>query len=226
MGGLAVENVTKEFESAGERLNILAGASLQLAAGENAVVLGPSGSGKSTLLHIIGTLDAPTSGRVLVNDQDIAELRGKALAEFRNRTIGFVFQDHHLLPQLTALENVLLPVLAGGAASEQDVQRARALLDRVGLAERSDHRPAQLSGGERQRASIARALVCGPSVLLADEPTGNLDAATAAAVSELLVDVPREQNAIVVAVTHSTELAARFDRQFTLQGGRLAASAA
>ena len=224
MGGLAVEEVTKEFDSAGERLRILAGASLQLGAGENAAVLGPSGSGKSTLLHIIGTLDEPTSGRVLVDEQDVASLQGTVLAEFRNRTIGFVFQDHHLLPQLTALENVLLPVLAGGGATKEDVTRARALLDRVGLAERSDHRPAQLSGGERQRASIARALVRSPSVLLADEPTGNLDAATAETVSALLVDVPREQSAIVVAVTHSTELAARFDRQFTLRGGRLEAT--
>ncbi|MEX2026415.1 MAG: ABC transporter ATP-binding protein [Pirellulaceae bacterium] len=221
MPDLLVENVVKEFPTRAEPLVVLRGASFSLSAGENLAILGPSGSGKSTLLYIIGTLDRATSGRVEVQGQDITRLTEPQLADFRNERIGFVFQDHHLLPQCSALENVLLPTIAKGAATSQAVERAKMLLDRVGLSARLDHRPAELSGGERQRAAIARALIHSPALLLADEPTGNLDRTSAAAVGQLLLEMQRTENTMLVVVTHSQELAGLFGHRMEIDDGRL-----
>jgi len=221
MPRLAVENLTKEFPTRGEPLVVLRGVSLQLSSGESLAIVGPSGCGKSTLLHIVGTLDRPTAGRVLLDGRDPFALAEPELAAFRNDAIGFVFQDHHLLPQCSVLENVLLPTIAQGSASQADIERARELLAGVGLAERLTHRPAELSGGERQRAAIARALIKRPALLLADEPTGNLDRTTAAGVTELLLRLQREQQTMMIVVTHSRELAERLDRRGELDDGRL-----
>jgi lipoprotein-releasing system ATP-binding protein len=195
--------------------------SLELSAGQNVAILGPSGSGKSTLLHIVGTLDAPTSGSVRLDGNDPFALAEPELAAFRNQRIGFVFQDHHLLPQCSVLENVLLPTIAKGPATPEEVDRARSLIARVGLEGRLTHRPAELSGGERQRAAVARALVNRPRLLLADEPTGNLDAKSAAGVAELLLELQAADAAMLIVVTHSQELAARLQGRLTLVDGRL-----
>jgi lipoprotein-releasing system ATP-binding protein len=221
MADLVVREVTKEFPTRREPLVVLRGISLELSAGESLAVLGPSGCGKSTLLHIIGTLDRPTAGSVELGGKNPFDLDDDALAAFRNRQIGFVFQDHHLLPQCSALENVLVPTIAAGSARPEQVERARELLERVGLANRLDHRPAELSGGERQRAAIARALVNGPTLLLADEPTGNLDRRTAESVSELLLELQRQEKLMMVVVTHSQALADRIGRRMELVEGKL-----
>jgi lipoprotein-releasing system ATP-binding protein len=199
------------------------GVSLQLRRGENLAILGPSGSGKSTLLAIVGTLDPPTSGHVWLAGQQPFELDETALAHFRSRQIGFVFQEHYLLPQCTVLENVLVPFLADGVATHIDEQHAEHLLERVGLAQRLDHRPAELSGGERQRVAIARALVREPTLVLADEPTGNLDRNTAQSIVQLLLDLQADANTILIVVTHSTALADRLGRRAELDAGRLVA---
>lgn len=221
MPDLAVHEITKQFATRGEPLNVLRGCSFELARGENLAVLGPSGSGKSTLLQIVGTLDAPTSGEVRLGGDDPFQLSEPRLARFRNDRIGFVFQDHHLLPQCTVIENVLLPTLAGGGATPAAFDRAQILLERVGLTARLDHRPAELSGGERQRVAIARALIRQPMLLLADEPTGNLDRSTAAAVGDLLLELQQLEQTMLVVVTHSLELAARFQRKVELDAGQL-----
>jgi len=221
MPELLAENVTKEYPTRAEPLVVLRGVSLRLATGENVVILGPSGCGKSTLLHILGTLDQPTSGRVLLDGVDANRLAEAELADFRNRQIGFVFQDHHLLPQCSVLENVLLPAVAQGAVSEEAVARARLLVDRVGLTARAAHRPAELSGGERQRTALARALLNKPRLLLADEPTGNLDRSTALAIARLLIDMEQQEQTMLVVVTHSLEVAALFQRRFELDAGTL-----
>jgi lipoprotein-releasing system ATP-binding protein len=221
MPDLIVDHVSKEFPTRGEPLVVLRDASLALSAGQNAAILGPSGSGKSTLLHIVGTLDAPTSGTVTLRGEDPFTLDEPRLARFRNRNVGFVFQDHHLLPQLSVLENVLVPALAEGTPSRQTLERAKELLSRVGLAERAEHRPAELSGGERQRAGVARALLLRPALLLADEPTGNLDRKTAAAIGALLVEMQRHEQTMLLVVTHSTDLAAQLDRRYEIDEGRL-----
>ena len=221
MADLQVEDVTKEYPTRGEPLVVLRGASLSLSAGENLAILGPSGSGKSTLLSIIGTLDSPSSGKVLLNGANPFELNEVDLAAFRNKSIGLVFQEHHLLPQCSVLENVLIPAIAGGPAKSEDVDRARSLLDRVGLGGRLEHRPAELSGGERQRAAVARALICQPKLLLADEPTGNLDRTTANSVSQLLLELQTEQQMMLIVVTHSLELAGMLSRRMELDEGRL-----
>jgi lipoprotein-releasing system ATP-binding protein len=218
---LVVENIVKEYATPAESLRVLSGVSFSLKRGENLAILGPSGSGKSTLLSILGTLEPPTSGRVLLAREDPFTLREADLAEFRLENVGFVFQEHHLLPQCTVLENVLVPFLADGAASESDQRRAIDLLERVGLAERLTHRPAELSGGERQRVAIARSLVREPTLLLADEPTGNLDRTTAGLITDLLLDLQRERNAILLVVTHSEPLAARLQRRMEIDAGRL-----
>ena len=218
---LLVDEITKDFPTPSGPLRVLDGVTLALRRGENLAILGPSGSGKSTLLSILGTLDPPTSGRVQLAGQDPFLLDETALAHFRSRQIGFVFQEHHLLPQCTVLENVLVPFLADGVATHIDEQHAKQLLERVGLADRLDHRPAQLSGGERQRVAIARALVREPTLLLADEPTGNLDRTTAAAITSLLLELQAESNTILMVVTHSTALAAALDRRLELDAGRL-----
>jgi len=200
--------------------------SFSIAPGEFAAIIGPSGCGKSTLLQIIGTLDRPSSGRVLLGDCDLGKLDEPRLAEFRSRKVGFVFQDHHLLPQCNVLENVLLPALAAGAVDAAAIDRARLLLDKVGLSGRLDHLPAELSGGERQRAAIARALVNRPELLLADEPTGNLDRTTAATVARLLLDLQAQERTMLIVVTHSLELAGLLNRRLELSGGRLSQLAA
>ena len=220
-GELVVDEIVKEFPTPGEPLRVLAGVSLRLRRGENLAIVGPSGSGKSTLLSIIGTLEPPTSGQVRLAEQDPFALDEAALAAFRSRQIGFVFQEHHLLPQCTVLENVLVPFLADGAASRADREHAEQLLARVGLTERLDHRPAELSGGERQRVAIARALVREPMLLLADEPTGNLDRTTAQSITELLLELQRDGNTILVVVTHSMALADALDQRLELDAGRL-----
>lgn len=218
---LVVENLVKEYPTPTEPLRILSGVTFTLRRGENLAILGPSGSGKSTLLSILGTLEPPTSGRVLLAREDPFQLTEADLAEFRLENVGFVFQEHHLLPQCTVLENVLVPFLADGAATPDDQRRAVRLLERVGLNERLDHRPAELSGGERQRVAIARALVREPTLILADEPTGNLDRTTAASIAKLLVELQDERNAILVVVTHSETLAASMQKRMELDSGRL-----
>lgn len=223
MSDLTAEKISKQFPTPNEPLQVLENVSFQLNRGENLAILGPSGCGKSTLLHILGTLDTPTSGSIHLDGEDPFSLNDKELAAFRNRKIGFVFQDHHLLPQLTAIENVLVPTLADGKASPEEIQRARDLLEQVGLTDRSNHRPAELSGGERQRVAIARALVFQPTLLLADEPTGNLDQHNAEAIGNLLVDLQQSTTPakIMIVVTHSTELAALLQRQIVLTNGQL-----
>jgi lipoprotein-releasing system ATP-binding protein len=218
---LVVENVVKEYPTPAEPLRVLSGVSFEIRRGQNLAILGPSGSGKSTLLSILGSLESPTSGSVRLGGQNPSSLGESALAEFRRRHIGFVFQEHHLLPQCTVLENVLVPFLADGAATAENQQRATKLLGRVGLAERLTHRPAELSGGERQRVAIARALVREPTLLLADEPTGNLDRTTAGTISELLLELQAERNAMLIVVTHSATLAAALERRMELDAGRL-----
>ena len=221
MSGLVVTNVTKQFPTRAEGLTVLRGVSLACQPGENVAILGPSGSGKSTLLHILGTLDRPTAGTVTLCGEDPFQLSEAELARFRNRRLGFVFQDHHLLPQLSVLENVLIPTLAEGRPDEATVARARDLLARVGLSERLEHRPAELSGGERQRVGVARALIRQPKLILADEPTGNLDRTNALAIGRLLVDLQREEQAILVVVTHSADLARLLQRRYELDDGML-----
>jgi len=222
MSRLAVENLTKEFPTRAEPLVVLRGVSFELSSGQNMAIVGPSGSGKSTLLNLVGTLEPPTSGRVMLDDVDPATLDEAALAALRNRQIGFVFQDHCLLPQCSVLENVLVPALADGRLAPERIDRARMLLERVGLAERAEHRPAELSGGEKQRAALARALINGPTLLLADEPTGNLDRATSERVGKLLVELQEQEAMMLVVVTHSERLAARMSRRWELDKGRLA----
>jgi len=221
MPAFTARDITKEYPTRAEPVVVLQGVSLELERGQNVAVLGPSGCGKSTLLHILGTLDWPTSGRVELDGQDPFALAEPQLADYRNQNIGFVFQDHHLLPQCSVLENVLMPTMAGGRSQPDAVERARTLIQRVGMASRIDHRPAELSGGERQRTALARALVNQPALVLADEPTGNLDRTTAESVARLLVDLQTQEQTMLVVVTHSLELAGMLQRRFTLDRGRL-----
>ncbi len=217
---LVVENVRKEFDTAGGPLVVLSDVSLELSPGGTLAVTGPSGSGKSTLLNIIGTLEKPTSGTVSLGELEVTALSGDELAAFRSKQVGFVFQDHHLLPQCTALENVVLPTLTLSAPGHAQ-ERAEELLKRVGLAERTDHFPAQLSGGERQRVAIARALVNGPPLLLCDEPTGDLDRDTGDRVASLFVELAQEREVMLILVTHNLEFANRFSGRRELSGGVL-----
>jgi lipoprotein-releasing system ATP-binding protein len=216
--GLVVSDLHKQFPAA-EPVSVLRGVSLTLAPGEALAVTGPSGSGKSTLLHLIGTLDRPTSGTVRIDGVDPFALSEPELARFRNRTVGFVFQDAHLLPQYSVLENVLVPTVPFGGDNGAR-SRAAELLERVGLGHRLTHRPAELSGGERQRAAVARALINRPGLLLCDEPTGSLDRAAAAAVASLLFELHEAEQTILIVVTHSLELAARIARRCELVDGR------
>ncbi len=221
MAELIVENVTKSFPTRAEPLVVLRGVSCHLKAGENLAVVGPSGSGKSTFLHIVGTLDRPTLGTVRLDGADPFVLPEPKLADFRNERIGFVFQDHHLLPQCTVLENALMPALAKGSVKQEAIDRAKHLLDRVGLSARMEHRPAELSGGERQRVAIARALMMKPVLVLADEPTGNLDRTTAGAIMDLLLEVQQAEKTMLIVVTHSAEMAARCQRRQEMDDGKL-----
>lgn len=216
---LKASKVHKTFLADGHSVEVLKGAFLQVQDGESVAVLGPSGSGKSTLLHILGTLDAPTSGSVEIDGFDPFDLPENKLARFRNETVGFVFQDHHLLPQFSVIENTLMPTLAFSGRGNQ-LQRAHELLKKVGLEHRIEHRPAQLSGGERQRVAVARALINRPKLLLCDEPTGSLDATTAHKVSDLLFQLQDDQKTILVVVTHNLELSHRFPRRVELREGR------
>jgi lipoprotein-releasing system ATP-binding protein len=224
---LRIEGLTKVFATPdGGVVTILDDVDCVFEPAETIAVVGPSGSGKSTLLNIIGSLDQPTAGRVMLGEIDVTSLTGTALAEFRSRSVGFVFQDHLLLPQLTALENVLLPTLAQDQSdraqrSAPTEERAAQLLEMVGLSPRQHAFPAQLSGGERQRVAIARALINQPGLLLCDEPTGNLDRTTGAEVVSLLLDLAAQQGVTVLMVTHNLEQAARFGRCFELVGGKL-----
>jgi lipoprotein-releasing system ATP-binding protein len=214
---LKVTDLVKRYATARGPLAVLDGVSFALAPGESLCVMGPSGSGKSTLLNVIGGLEPPTSGTVTIEERDPYRLGEAELAAFRNSQVGFVFQEHCLLPQCSVLENVLVPSLVAPRGPHE--ARARELLARVGLSERLDHRPAELSGGERQRVALARALVLRPRLLLCDEPTGNLDAASAAGVADLLFELHTREQAVLVLVTHSAELAARFrDRRRLAEG--------
>jgi lipoprotein-releasing system ATP-binding protein len=217
---LEAAHLSKSYPSPGGELAVLRDVSLSLGPGESASVMGPSGSGKSTLLYILGGLEPPSSGTVRVDNTDPYSLSADALAAFRNRAIGFVLQDHCLLPQCTVLENVLVPTLVGDA-DPGAAEHARALIRQVGLGDRLHHRPAELSGGEKQRAAIARALVRRPRLVLCDEPTGNLDAETAEVVADLLVRLHGEQQAIMIVVTHSETLGSRFQRRWKMQRGVL-----
>jgi lipoprotein-releasing system ATP-binding protein len=212
---LEVAHLTKDYPTPGGLLRILSDVSFTLSAGDAAAIMGPSGSGKSTLLYVLGALEPPTAGTVTLDGRDPFRLDPRALAAFRNEQIGFVFQDHCLLPQCTVLENILIPTLIGKPGGD-DEPRARALVDHIGLSDRIGHLPAALSGGERQRVAIARALIRQPRMLLCDEPTGNLDRASADTVAELLVDLHRRQQTILVIVTHSPQLAARCSIRFEL----------
>jgi lipoprotein-releasing system ATP-binding protein len=223
---LTVSDLTKDYAAAGDQtLAILRGISFAMGqttqGSESLAITGPSGSGKSTLLQIVGTLDSPTSGGVDITGTDPFGLSEPDLARFRNSVLGFVFQDHHLLPQYNILENVLIPALAFGSRDPDTSERAEKLLERVGLADRLTHRPAELSGGERQRVAVARALINRPSLLLCDEPTGSLDRANAEGVVDLLLDLHKAEGSLLIVVTHSLELADRLDRHCELEDGIL-----
>ena len=212
---LKVENVSKDYPTPGGALRVLNDVSLSLSRGDAVSIMGPSGTGKSTLLYIVGALEPPTNGSVTLDGQNPFQLNEKQLAAFRNQNVGFVFQDHCLLPQCSVLENVLTPTLVSTNARDS-ATRARELLDQVGLSHRLDHRPAEVSGGEKQRVSLARALITKPQLLLCDEPTGNLDQKAAEVVASMLLDLHRQQQTILVVVTHSAELAGRLPTRYEL----------
>ena len=217
---LEVSNLSKVYPAPSGQLSVLSNVSIAMQRGESASIMGPSGSGKSTLLYILGALESPTSGQVFLDGDDPFTLEPRALAEFRNRAIGFVFQDHLLLPQCNVLENVLLPTLVGNPLPDGHA-RARDLLDRVGLSERLNYRPAELSGGEKQRVALARALIRHPPLVLCDEPTGNLDRESADTVASLLLTLHREQQTVLVVVTHNQAIADRFAQKLELRGQQL-----
>ena len=218
---LKTSHLTKSYPTPSGPLNVLRDVNLEANRGEALAIMGPSGSGKSTLLHILGTLDAPTSGSVHLAGKDPFALPERALADFRNRNVGFVFQDHHLLPQCSVLENVLIPTLVNREGRADAELWGMQLLARVGLSDRLDHRPAELSGGERQRVAVARALIRHPLLLLADEPTGNLDRHSAQAVAKLLLDLHRQEQNMLIVVTHSLELAQLFPQRMEMVDGTL-----
>ena len=220
---LRAEALVKHYADAGRIVRVLEGVSFEVAPRETIAITGESGVGKSTLLHILGALDRPTSGTVHYGERDLGRMDARALAEFRNREIGFVFQFHHLMADFTAEENVMMPALIGGERPEQARTRAREILERVGLGQRLDHKPGELSGGEQQRVSVARAAVLEPRAILADEPTGNLDPATGEEVQRLLFELNRERGVALLVVTHSERLAAAMNRIFRLHDGRLEA---
>jgi lipoprotein-releasing system ATP-binding protein len=217
---LEIAQVAKQYPSARGPLTVLSGVSLSLERGGAAAIMGPSGAGKSTLLYIAGALEPPTAGTVTLDGVNSYQLGERELASFRNRKIGFVFQDHCLLPQCSVLENVLIPTLVGDADAEAP-RRARELLEQVGLADRMEHRPGELSGGEKQRVALARALIRQPHLLLCDEPTGNLDEASAEMVAGLLMELHARRQTVLIVVTHSAALAARFPLRYELRHANL-----
>lgn len=217
---VAVQGLTRTFTKAGHQIPVLAGAELTIDPGGAVALLGQSGSGKSTFLHLLGALEPPTAGKVFVDGVDVHGLSGAALNRYRNRTVAFIFQFHHLLPDHDAMSNVAMPALIAGVSKAEALKRAAAGLERVGLGSRLRHRPGELSGGEQQRVAIARALMMSPGLILADEPTGNLDPRTAAEVMQLLLGIQSEHRATLVVVTHSTELAGWLPRRIRLKDGR------
>ena len=217
-------NISKEYPTPLEPLTVLKGIDLELASGESLAITGPSGCGKSTLLHILGALDNPTAGEVRLGTTDPFALSEAKLAQFRGERLGFVFQEHYLLPQLSVLENVLAPTLVAAGGTAAYAARAHELIEKVGLGARLEHRPSELSGGERQRAAIARALIRSPDLLLCDEPTGNLDPKSADGVGDLFLELHSELQGILIVVTHSLRFAARLGRRVELVNGRLAAT--
>lgn len=218
---LQVRGLKKSFEHQGRRIEVLRGLDLDIAVGERIAVLGTSGAGKSTLLNVLGTLDLPTEGQIWFEGRDLLTLSAKQLAAFRNQQIGFMFQFHHLLPEFTALENVMMPALIARRAKAEAAAEARQLLDAVGLKDRLTHRPGELSGGEQQRVALARALVGRPALLLADEPTGNLDSQTSAGIHALFDQVNAEFNTALLVVTHNQDLAQRMPRRIFMHDGLL-----
>ncbi|SEN22214.1 lipoprotein-releasing system ATP-binding protein [Stigmatella aurantiaca] len=221
MSFLSIRNVFKSYFLHGKRIDVLRDVSLDIGKGELVSLVGPSGAGKSTFLHVLGTLDAPAAGEVLFEGQSVFAMNDARIADFRNRTIGFVFQSHYLLPEFSALENVAMPALIQRRDRGQTYAEARKLLERVGLGSRVDHRPGELSGGEAQRVALARALVLQPAILLADEPTGNLDPATGEGIHQLLRDVNRDLGITAVVVTHNEALARSMPRRLRLAGGQV-----
>jgi lipoprotein-releasing system ATP-binding protein len=218
---VVAKNVQKSFRHMGRTLEVLRGVDMEILDGEMMGIVGPSGAGKSTLLHCIGTLDVPTRGTIRLADEEVTKLPGWRLAELRNRTIGFVFQFHHLLPEFNALENVMMPGLVQGRARRDVEGRAGALLEEMGLKDRVLHRPGELSGGEQQRVALARALFLEPRLLLADEPTGNLDSATSVQIHDLFFHINKQRGTTIVVVTHNPALAASMPRVVTLRDGRV-----
>jgi lipoprotein-releasing system ATP-binding protein len=218
---VSIVDVHKSFDHMGHSLEVLKGIDLEIAEAEFLAIVGPSGAGKSTLLHCMGTLDAPSAGKIELGGEDVTRLSGPKLAALRNRTIGFVFQFHHLLPEFTALENVMMPGLIQGKTKRDMDGPARALLAEVGLADRVTHRPGELSGGEQQRVALARALVLEPKLLLADEPTGNLDTATSASVHDLFFQINQARKTTIVVVTHNASFAERMPRIVYLRDGQV-----
>ena len=214
-----VKCVTKSFSRKGEALDVLKGIDLDIREGEALCIMGSSGAGKSTLLHILGTLDQPTLGKIFFEGVDLTRKSSAELARFRSQTMGFVFQFHHLLPEFTALENVLLPCRIAGDSRRESLQKADELLGRMGMKDRKDHYPSQLSGGEQQRVAIARALIRSPRILFADEPTGNLDSSNAKIIQDLFFQLKQEQKLTLVVVTHDQNFANRFPRRLELKDG-------
>ncbi|HEX2769508.1 MAG TPA: ABC transporter ATP-binding protein [Geobacteraceae bacterium] len=218
---LEVSDLYKSFGTKAAKVEVLKGINLKVAAGETIALVGASGAGKSTLLHVIGTLDRPTSGRVLFGNEDVLQMGDKELARFRNRSIGFVFQFHHLLPEFSALENTMMPLLISGMKKDEAEKGAVGLLADVGLAHRLTHKPGELSGGEQQRVAIARALVMSPRLLLADEPTGNLDMKSSDEIHDILAGINREKGITLIIVTHNERLAARMGKTIRMVDGRI-----
>jgi lipoprotein-releasing system ATP-binding protein len=217
---IQVQRLFKSYGDKSKRVEVLKGVDLTFSQGDKAAIVGASGVGKTTFLHVLGTLDRPTSGKVLYEGKDVYTLNEKGLAHFRNREIGFVFQFHHLLPEFSALENTMMPCLIQGIPKKESVSRAEAILTLVGLKERLSHKPGELSGGEQQRVAVARALVLEPKVLLADEPTGNLDGKTGESVFDLLRELNRIKGVTLIVVTHNLRLAEKLSRQIQLVDGR------
>lgn len=223
---IACQNMAKTYQDGVLKVDVLRNMNLKIQAGESVSIIGASGSGKSTLLHLLGGLDQPTSGKILLMGQDLSSLNQAKLGALRNQYLGFVYQFHHLLAEFSALENVMMPLLIGKIPKEQAQEQAAQMLKKVGLNERMLHRPTELSGGERQRAAIARALVTRPKCLLADEPTGNLDRKNALNILDMMLDLQHDLGTALVVVTHDDELAKKFNRVLTMQDGCLVGSAA